>query len=107
VQFKQKLECQEDVYDFWRTPSGLPFKESLMRSPVEGSATKGWVESNLWPGLYKVSSMGEQTIIERELVMTRCQGATLGESMDCELNAEVPEDEVEQDAQPLQESSEA
>jgi len=70
IQFKQKLECQEDTYILWCSHPKMPFRNERMYSLTEKMDPEEWVELSLWPCLHKVNSIGEWSVIEKEIVTT-------------------------------------
>ncbi|CAG8890323.1 unnamed protein product [Penicillium egyptiacum] len=68
IKFKHKLDCQEDRYIFWGSYQyGLPFRDDKMRTLTEDTSD-GFVQTSLWPGLYKIVQTGEWSTVEKEIV---------------------------------------
>ncbi|KGO76317.1 hypothetical protein PITC_037430 [Penicillium italicum] len=69
INFKHKLDCQEDRYIFWGSYQyGLPFRDEKMRTLTGEESSDGLVQASLWPGLYKIVQKGEWSIVEKEIV---------------------------------------
>ncbi|KAJ5143426.1 uncharacterized protein N7515_002213 [Penicillium bovifimosum] len=97
IEFKHKLECQEDTYVFWCSKYQTPFRDESMRSIEEDETLGGLVEYSVWPCLYKVLQGNEWAVVEKEVVKRIAPPASLAETTDEEASPQESECLVELD----------